>query len=326
MEKKINFDEWFDDGEKIKAGVELEVMLFDTTRKEPLQSEATADDILSGLPYNIYRDFYAYQLELRSAPSSKPENIIKEIRNLYKIASREFIKENIFLIPVPNISVDGYIPCGMHVHISYPERKTVPPYFNKAMGAYPFILAMADHSKNFELDPINTSERMNTSRHIGMPHLNKEAFIDGHGPGERKFRDMILSPPIHHKEDRHRLVKPVTIEFRLFDTPSLFSYFKLILEYTMAIAKHIKVNNPMMEYLKSPRYRDYLALTRTQLLRSRYGVNKIFRMWNTDICEDVCEHYNIDFSRETQFEYRERLGKAATTSGYLSMALEGGWL
>jgi len=213
----------------------------------------------------------------------------------------------------------------MHVHINYPQRKTAPPYYNKAMGIYPFLLSLADHTKNFESNTLEVSGRMVNSRHIGLPYLTKDGFINLTS-GDNKYRDLILSRPVTSSEDRHRMVKPLTMEVRLIDTPSLLTFYEFIVEYVMALSSHIKSNNPMLEILKSSRLTNYLTLTRNLMVNQRYGINKIFRMWNADVCEDISKYFDIKFPRETQFEYRERLGISANVNGYLSMALDGGWL
>jgi hypothetical protein len=123
--------------------------------------------------------------------------------------------------------------------------------------------------------------------------------------------------------------KPDTVEIRMLDTPSLFSYYVFIIKYLFALGERIKDNNPMVECLTKKDWRDTeskLRLSRDLLVNQRYGVNKIFRKLNTEVCEDTSKFFGIDFPRQTQFEFREAKGLSADVNGYLSMATMGGWL
>jgi len=328
MDRSIEFDKWFNPKlQPIECGIELEVLLFDARNKEPLQNQRLVERILENLPSNIYRDYYPYQLEIRSKPHNNPKAIVDEVKELYRLSAKEFLKHRIFIIPAPSIVKNGYTHCGFHAHISYPKNRDKDSYYKYAMGMYPFILSLADHSKNFEIGDIKVSDRLENSNHIGMPELRQDRFMDIN-IDRRKYRDLIYSPCITNNGDRHRLKKPATIEVRILDTPSLFSYFEFMVYYITNLASRIKADNPMVKALKD----DYqetnnkLGMTRRLLIFQRYGLNKIFRMLNSDVCEEVCNYCDIKFPRETQFEFRERLGLSANVNGYLSMATKGGWL
>jgi hypothetical protein len=328
---KIDFADWFEEKpEKVLMGIELELFLFDSKTKQPLRDMGIIEQVVKDLPWNVYRDYYPHQLEIRTDPFDNPEDVIKQTKQLYTTASKELRKHGIFIIPAPNITTDsGYMWCGMHVHLSYPDRKQTAPYWNKAMGMYPFILSLADHTKNFEVNELNAGERISSSRHIGIPYLHKPDFLRGNG-GDRKFRDVILSKEIteEHGEGRHRLVKPNTIEFRIFDTPSLLSTYESMVYMMFNLASYMKINNPMVKMIEenSGQTQHLLEITRRYISSQRYAVNKIFHKLNTDVCDDVSEYFKIPFDRKTQFEFREELGLNANVNGYLSMAIEGGWL
>ena len=327
---KINFKDWFEDKpEEVMLGVELELFLFDVNTKEPMRDNDYLEDILQDLPYNIYKDYYPHQLELRTDAFNNPEDLIRQTKELYNLAANRLNKHGIIIIPAPNITVDDrYMWCGMHIHISYPNRKQTAPYWNKAMGMYPFILSLTDHTKNFEVNQLHAGERVAKSRHIGLPYFDKSQFLRGNS-GERKYKDIILSNEVSDDgHGRHRLIKPATIEMRIFDTPSLVSTYETMIRYIFSIAQYIKNNNPMVTMIENQRNdaEQFLFHTRGYITTQRYGVNKIFHKLNTDVCEEVCDFFNISFNRETQFEFREKLGLQANVNGYLSMAIEGGWL
>lgn len=328
---KIDFNEWFDEKpERVMMGVELELFLFDTKTKQPLRDLELLENIIQDLPWNIYRDHYPHQLEIRTDPFDNPKDVIEQTKALYETASKVLREHGILIIPAPNITTDsGYMWCGMHVHLSYPDRKQTAPYWNKAMGLYPFVLSLADHTKNFEVNELNAGERINNSRHIGVPYVDKSQFLRGNN-GERKFRDVILSREITegNSEGRHRLLKPATIELRIFDTPSLISTYESMIYMIFNLASYMKVNNPMVKLIEENQSQAIrlFEITRRYISTQRYAVNKIFHKMNTDVCDDVCEYFKIPFNRQTQFEFREELGLSANVNGYLSMAIEGGWL
>jgi len=330
MPRSVNFDDWFLPDNKqneVYAGVELELLLFDAINKEPLQSESKVEQILheGDIPYNIYKDFYPHQLEIRTSPSNNPSKILKETLELYKIASEKFSKHKIYIIPAPAICTDGFMYCGMHIHLSYPECKR-NSYFKKAMGIYPFALSLADHTKNIESGHYDNSLRMKESPHIGLPYLKSDDFFQGNEES-LKYKDVIFSPRVDDGNRSH-MGKPSTIEFRLFDTPSLVSHYELILKYMMGVASRIKDKNPIVKDLTDSyqQTRNSLINTRDYVVRQRYAVNKIFMMLNSDVCEDVCDHIGVKFPRETQFEFREKKKYSADVNGFISMAIEGGWL
>jgi len=331
MRDKINISDWLtQEKSKVQSGIELELLLFDARNKEPLNNMNLLEKILSNLPAQIYRDHYPYQLEIRTKPNTDASSIVEETRKLYRMASAEFLKHKIYVIPAPAIS-QGFVYCGLHIHLSYPNMKDKKEYYNKAMGMYPFLLSLADHTKNFEINQLQTSERIDKSRHIGLPRLDSKSFLraENFGPGDNhKYNDIIFSPAIEDNNNRSRMRKPDTIEVRLLDTPSLFKFYDFIIHFIINLANRIKTDNLAIKQLNEnhAEYTNKISMTRMLMTSQRYGVNKIFRMLNADVCEYLADEFNLKFPRETQFEYRENLGLSADVNGYLSMATKGGWL
>jgi hypothetical protein len=333
MTRDIQFNDWFGGKTKYTCGIEIELMLFDSRNKEPLQRGDLQEKILLNIQgikgcENIWKDFYPWQLELRTKPSDNPDEIIRETKNLYNICTKEFSKHKIFVIPVPMLSNGQQAYCGMHMHIGYPNIGETDEYYKKAMGMYPFALALTDHSKNCELSMYHNSERLDKSRHIGFPYLDKEDFLRGNQGEGRKYKDIILSLPVERPENKSRLVKPYTIEVRSFDTPSLFSFYEFMVRYMCSIASRIRSDNPIVKGLDSNigGISNKLNMTRDLMINQRYGVNKIFNMLNVDVCQNVSDYFGFTLPRQTQFEYREDMGLSANVNGYLTMAIKGGWL
>ena len=326
--RTINFDDWFNTKPReVKLGVELELLLFDLETKKLLNDGDLIYTILDKMPNQIWKDYYAYQLEIRTKPSGNVEKILAETVKLYKIASKEMLDNNILVIPSPILTQDNGVPCGLHVHISYPKMDKLNPFFGMAMGMYPFILSIADHTKNSEVNSYQNSWRINNSMHIGLPYLDAHTFMNRISNTDR-YRDIIYSPMRSLSDDRSKMSKPNTIEIRIFDTPSLFSHYKFIIESVYYLSKYIKEHNPLEYELKNnfEVAKNNLYLTREMIKNQRYGVNKVFKMLNSNVCLDFAEKFGIKFPSETQFEFRERYRLSADINGYLSMATKGGWL
>jgi len=328
--RDIDWTKWIkSNSDDVVFGVELEFILFDLETKDILNNIDITEDVLSNLPNNIYRDYYPWQLEIRTNPTSDIGECLAETTKLYKEASKEFLDNNIMVIPTPLLSGNTDVFCGMHMHLSFPNLKIADDYWKKAMGIYPFALSIADHAKNSETSDIVNSKRFIYSRHIGLPSLKKSEFLSlSKPPEERKYRDIILSPPNNGSEGRHRLKKPLTIELRLFDTPSMFSMYSFIVESIVKLARYIRLDNFMVKELTNnyDEVRRKIVMTRNLIGGQRYGINKIFRMYNGNVCEAIAEYFNLSYPEETQFEIREKQNLDSNINGFLSMAIQGGWL
>jgi hypothetical protein len=332
MAREINFNEWFGSKSKCNCGVEIELLLFDSRNKEPMQRGDIVEKILTNINSitggkNVWKDFYPWQLEIRTEAHDNPEALIKETKAIYNLCAKEFSKHKIYIIPTPTICNGMQAYCGMHVHVSYPDSKDNDDYYRKAMGMYPFMLALADHSKNCEQSTYANSERLDKSRHIGFPRTDKKEFMRGN-QGDYKYKDIILSNPISNPESKSRLIKPLTIEVRLLDTPSLFTFYEFMIHHIFNVVSRIRVDNPIVKLLESnpTQVTNKLVMTRDLLTHQRYGVNKIFNMLNVDVCQCLGDYFGYPIPRQTQFEFREEQGLSANVNGYLAMAIQGGWI
>ena len=327
--RDIEWSKWVKkQGDDVVFGVELEFILFDLHSKSLNTSLEKTESFVSALPKQIYRDYYAWQLEIRTTPTDNISKCLDETLKLYKMASKEALNYGLMVVPVPFLTDSDNVYCGMHMHLSFPKL-SVDDYWKKAMGLYPFILSIADHAKNAEVSDKTNSIRILDSRHIGFPMLLKEDFLDTSLPTEeRKYKDIILSPPNGSGSGRHRLPKPATLEIRIFDTPSLFSMYSFIVESVVHLARHLRTDNPMVKEIEDnyDEARRKLSITRNLITGQRYGINKIFRMYNGNVCEAIAEYFSISYPEETQFEYREKKKMMADINGFISMAVEGGWI
>ena len=114
----------------------------------------------------------------------------------------------------------------------------------------------------------------------------------------------------------------------MFDTPSTFEFFEFLVNSIFYLASYIKKDSPLIELMEKD-FRSVdnrLRLTRKLAVSQRYGVNKIFRRLNSEVCEDMANRFKFNFPSQTQFEFREENGLSASINGFLSMAIKGGWI
>lgn len=333
MKRDIDFSKWFNTKARVVTmGTELELILFNMNSKTLVNDENLIMRVLDKLPKQIYKDYYNYQLEIRTKPYKNISKVISETQELYKLSSKEFLKEDVMVIPASLLvkANQNQTACGLHIHVAYDDIKDnhLDKYYNRAMGMYPFILSIADQSKNSETDMIHGTERMEKSPHIGLPFLRDKDFIHAGGNNNERYKDIALTPPNVANGNRNKMVKPFTVEIRLFDTPSLFSYYKFILESMYNLARYVKDDNPMVNLLTNSfdRTTDVLRITRDLVLNQRYGFNKIFHMASSNVCSDLADYFGYEFLEETQFEFREKNKLSADINGFISMATKGGWL
>lgn len=300
-------EDWFGPKRPMTIGCEVELVLYDAEMGGLLTKERfwKAEKVFKNLPDKIWKDYYPYQLEIRTGVHKNPQSAINEIVELYKMADAAFSKENLFIVPVPWVGIGDDSYCGMHVHVRYLDEKENNSFFEKTWGAYPFILAIADHTKNAESNTFNTSARISNSHHIKMPYVDTDAF--NIGTGEHRWKDITPNrlKQADNPDPKKTLKSVSTLETRIFDTPSLMSHLQFIVESTYNVFASIRNDNPIMKMGIQSNY-DRFVMTRALMQAQRYGVNKILRDANFNICEQISQYFGIECPQETQFEFREQ--------------------
>lgn len=301
-----NPDDWFGEVNPITIGAEVELILFDSTTNSVLQENQRhrANKVFESLPNNIWKDYYPWQLEIRSDPFNSPDKVISQLLSFYKMADEAFKKENLYVIPSPYLGLkneNSY--CGMHVHVKYVNDALNQQFYERAWSAYPFILAIADHTKNSENEE-TFSRRLTNSHHVGIPYLNRDDFSVG--TGNMRYKDITinrLKTGNDGENPRNRIKTVATLETRIFDTPSLGSHLRFITESVYNIFSKLKVNN---FFVSNNNKYNVIKMTRDLSINQSYGFNKILHESNSNVCEDLCELFKIQFPRTTQFEFRRQ--------------------
>lgn len=303
-----NPSDWFGAPAPMTIGVECEMVIVDGHTWGLLKNDQLhrAQEAWKKLPDLIHKDYYPYQLEIRTDPHEDPLKAVQQMIDLAKLADQEFLKQKLFIVPVPWTGMGDDSFCGMHVHIRYKDDKYNKQYFERAWGAYPFVLALADHTKNAEVDEFIGSVRMDKSHHIKLPYERPQDFYIG--TGEHRYRDITVNKLVTNPDDPKKTVKKVeTLETRIYDTPSLYEHMRLIIEGTYKVFSHIRPDNPVMQKGVET-WTDKFQLTRALAIQQRYGLNKVLRESNLSIMETLGEYFDFPVPVQTQFEFREQFG------------------
>jgi len=317
---------WTDKPRETVLGVEIEMMLYDVQKDSLLRSRSVRDTVISRInsitnSTLVSHDYYPYQLEIRSSPHENVDDIIAEVGELYRISEKEFRKENIVILPVSNLSLNEDAYCGTHVHVSLKSKPENPnDYLNQlysiAWGSYPFILAIADITKN-SMNIINNlfkaTERIEESRHIGIPPFGN-IIRNSHGDSNGWFDFTINNVNTDTKS-------VVTLEYRLFDTPSIVQYLHFMLGAIKAVVSNVRFDNPVMRYILEAmnENHDIESNSKLQLLREHfdkirfslnsclYGYNSLLGIDNLNLMKWVGEKFGIKVPEVLQNEVIEKM-------------------
>jgi len=200
----------------MKFGLEVEVYLLEKVNNHFYLNDSTSilNYVLDNTDERVYRDYYRYQLELRSKPCKHISDCFQEIVDLYNKVRKLLEDTNYFIVPLSYIpsSIVDEIPMfnGMHIHISDTDLDEL---IDRVYALYPYMLII---NRLFHSSPKSTisSMRLLESQHIYKitPNYYKSDITN-----EDRYVDITLN--YHDENSRHRLKDCTTIEIRLFDTP-----------------------------------------------------------------------------------------------------------
>jgi len=246
---------------EVWIGIELEVYLLVKDEDYDyyhvnLNSDITRE-IYDRLDERVYRDFYPYQLELRTYPHPDPKEVTNELISLFRETNKIAREIGGKLAPVSMIR--GQMFNGMHIHISHTPRISNKDMVKSIVASYPFIIDIARMTLS---SPAKTerygevlSLRILESPHIGLIPI-KETFNsleqmwveDVYYDSSKRFYDIALN--VNKRHGRTRIKDINTIEVRMFDCVGSESVLKNVIELTYNVYKFI---NPqwISEYRKN---------------------------------------------------------------------------
>jgi len=263
----------------IKIGLEMEVYVIDMESKTLNNDDELTRDIYTCFDERVFRDYYPYQLEIRTSPHEDPKEVYNEFINLFEEANRVAKDHGYKLVPVSYL--DNAMYCGMHVHVSY------KPYFSKKelvktiVASYPFMLDIARLSLS---SPTHTdrngliySKRIYDSIHVATPPISYtfDRLVDlwtDIDNSSRRYYDIILNTNRRYR--RYRIKDVDTIEIRIFDSVGDKKALYDILNLTYNVFKYIN-NNWIQIYRKTAEsrtalYRSLSAIRYLMLLPKEY--------------------------------------------------------
>lgn len=253
---------FFKNPSPLTIGMEVELYIVDS-RGRLLQNYDIVERITESLPEYIWRDYYAYQLEIRTRPYDNPKSLMRNFNGLFKKAEQACYENGFYLVPTAYI--EGYVPCGIHIHVRYKQKQQRA--FERAWNAYPFMLQIASFFKNSPGGAF-LGNRMVNSRHIGLAPRSKKLFLSG----MKKYRDWHFNKTRRRHSDhpRHRLKDVDTLECRFYDTVSLDRLSNLILAH-FNLMSYIKPET-LGEKIEDTYFAE-VALTRENMLANHQPFN-----------------------------------------------------
>jgi len=293
----------------VTIGVEVEMYLWDLEAGSLLEDEHLLNDCLAKLPITVTRDYYVYQLEVRTNPHKNPEDLVKEFIDTLNLCRKVFSAQNIRILPVSWLGY-GEMFNGVHFHF----RNGNSNHFDTTMfNMYPFVLALTDCFRNTAVNDKCLSNRFVNSQHISLPNLTNITRSN-------RYSDIAVNR--HRENDRHRLKSVNTIEVRTFDVPYDIDYLRNLTELMFNVFKHINYNEKIKLY-EDEETRKRFVKSREEIMIHAFGYNHYLEMLNVDIYKWLCNRFNIKplivpvvFNKEcklrNQSDFRNNARKMAT--------------
>ena len=264
----------------LTIGTEMECYLWDEYNEDLLREENVMDDILSELPKVITKDYYHYQIEVRTLPHNSPDGLLNELKKNLMMADKVCRKFDVRIIPMSWLG-GGEMFNGLHFHFRNGERNN---FEQTLFNTYPFVLALTDAFKFSPLNRGKLSYRFSKSPHVTMPKLREMVK-------SQRFSDVCLNP--HTENTRHRMKNVNTMEVRTFDIPFNFEYMsnltKLLYNVVAFINNRGKIDNGM----NYNEMEDRIDKTRKSIMNDQVGYNYMFEDYNVSIYKWLCEKFNI---------------------------------
>ncbi len=264
----------------LTIGTEMEFYLWDEYEEKLLRDESILNKILDNLPKVITRDYYVYQIEVRTMPHSNPEDLLNELKKNMRLSDKVCREHEVKIIPLSWLG-GGEMFNGLHFHFRNSDRNN---FEQTLFNTYPFVLTLTDAFKFSPYSRNKLSYRFCKSPHVTMPKLNEMVK-------SQRYSDVCLNP--HKENTRHRLKNVNTMEMRTFDIPFNFEYMtnltKLLFNTVLFINNRSKIGNGMT-------YVDMevaLNKTRKSIMEDQIGYNYLFDMYNIEIYKWLCKRFEI---------------------------------
>jgi len=276
---------YFDERKKnVTVGIEFECYLYDRYKQELLHNEHLLNEVLGTLPREVTRDYYTYQLEIRTTPQDSPEKAMGEFRKNLLLCDKEFSNQDIRIIPMSWLG-GGEMFNGLHVHFRSEKKNH---FENTLFNMYPFMLALTDC---FKFSPTRDNRRLSVrfsdSRHIAMPLLNEMIRSN-------RYSDVCLNR--HRENTRHRLKKDFTMEVRSFDIPYNLDYMDNLIKLSYAVVASVKRNGKIFPERCNNSVTSLahsIGMTRESIQFEKVGYNHVLDCYNVEVYRWICKRFGI---------------------------------
>lgn len=296
-------DIFFNDKKRhITCGLEVEMYLFDRkTRGNLLNDDGIMEQILKNCPDVITRDYYSYQIEIRTGPHSSPQKLIKEFLDNYQKAKEVCHDFGQKILPLSQYA--GAQNNGLHFHVRAVNGRT-NNFYNELINSYPFVLSLASFFRDSPDGTNVISRRMMNSSHIGLPFFNERKFLNGGlSSSNNRYKDVVINKNTETDVDEHgvffnkqRIKNVHTFELRLFDTPSNPKYFNNMINLLFKMYQHIDVRDNKSYIWDDMKKYQYLAeTTRNEVLNTKHPFNYFFNDYCSNVVGRLCEFFSIKF-------------------------------
>lgn len=276
----------------LTCGLEVELFVINNKTGELLKEPEIMEQILKLLPNNIAKDWYPYQLEIRTPPCRSASEMIKVF--LDSLGDTYDVLHSLGYTLCPSswhhhTSVFN----GIHFHARYKTNN----FYDEMINVYPFILSIASHFRSCPEGLNCVSRRLKYSPHIGFPEFNPKTFMTFKGEVEggdtSRYKDIVFNG--FTDNTRHRNKSVHTLEVRCLDIPLKFNSFKLMIELLFAVFKSLDFSKPIIQDLGIRKYKSLSYDTRQESFRSRHGKNYFFGMFNEDLIKSLSNKFKLNY-------------------------------
>lgn len=236
------FNKKYERNVRIGAEMEVYVLVNDSDMYFINSNNDLIREIYERMDERVYRDWYEYQLEIRTNPSDDPVEVANELIDLFEEADKIAKGMGCKLVPISYLK--GSMFNGLHVHVSYIPRISEKEMIWRIIAAYPFIVDVARLSLSSPVVDEEVgkvlSKRIVSEVHVATPPVNLKVdelidmwFYDN----DNRYYDIIVNN--NRREGRHRIKDVDTIEIRIFDVIGCKGALRDVMKLTYYIMSSI---------------------------------------------------------------------------------------
>jgi len=281
----------------ITCGIEIEVYLKHGDGRL-VGDVAITDKLLEKLPKTITKDYYPYQLEIRTEPHKTANGMIAELKKSIKQCYEEAKKLGLTLQFASWLGGNEMFN-GLHFHTRTGKNNK---FMNNIINVYPLVLSLASY---FRCSPAGfnyLTRRIDNSPHCGLPHLDQHDLISS--DNRNRYKDIVIN--MFKDNNRTRLKSVNTLEMRIFDVPCDWNYLVLLIRLLYKIQEHIIVEEAFYKISDKGarnKYYDTARDSRDEICACKHTKNYFFNEYNDEIINNLCKLFGLEPLDENLLEF-----------------------